>query len=63
GHGQDPGGRKQRRFCGARLPGEHPALWGLQAPAESARNAADCAPDAMFFVVVSCVLRGLIRTL
>ncbi|MED9016958.1 hypothetical protein RCM34_07670 [Escherichia coli] len=54
---------KKTRFYRARVPGEQPAIWGLKASSEIARNAADCAPDAMFFVGVSCALRDLIRTL
>ncbi|WP_097305998.1 hypothetical protein [Escherichia coli] len=41
--------KKTRFFC-AQVPGEQPAIWGLKASSEIARNAADCTPDAMFFV-------------
>ncbi|EEW2185828.1 hypothetical protein D9I94_14380 [Escherichia coli] len=40
---------KKTRFCCAQVPGEQPAIWGLKASSESSRNAADCAPDAMFY--------------
>lgn len=48
---------KKTRFCCAQVPGEQPAIWGLKASSEIARNAADCAPDAMFYWL--CVKCGL----
>ncbi|EGO8551513.1 hypothetical protein EJE56_19030 [Escherichia coli] len=48
---------KKTRFCCAQVPGEQPAIWGLKASSEIARNVADCAPDAMFYWL--CMKYGL----
>lgn len=48
--------KKTRFFC-AQVTGEQPAIWGLKASSEIARNVADCAPDAMFYWL--CMKYGL----
>ncbi|HDK0048425.1 TPA: hypothetical protein PRT27_002933 [Escherichia coli] len=38
---------KKTCFCCAQVPGEQPAIWGLKASSEIARNAADSGCDAV----------------